>query len=209
MSRVRSLATALVDAAASETGLTAIEHDGRTIHLSYRSLLAESCAIGGALLGRGLSTGDHVALILPDVNEFIRAFFGVAVAGRSVPRPHLGVVLARLDDDPADLVQRDGESRDLVGLDRGLLRTPGHVTLLRPELTQRLRGAQTEARASGCLFCLFSLKETQAAPLRDCGKRPVQAACMLQWRTRSPDTLISINACRAQMGFRASIVAWR
>lgn len=86
MSDVRTLAAALVDAAATDKGLTIIEHDGRTLTLSYRALLAESCAVAGALSARALAPGDRVALILPDVNAFIRAFFGVVCAGL-VPVP--------------------------------------------------------------------------------------------------------------------------
>lgn len=86
MSDVRTLAAALVDAASTSKGLTVIEHDGRTLDISYRDLLAESCVIGGALLSRHLQPGDPVALILPDVNAFIRAFFGIVAAGL-VPVP--------------------------------------------------------------------------------------------------------------------------
>ncbi len=86
MTKTLTLPAALVAAAEASTGITVIEHDGRTLHLPYRELLADACTIGGALLARGLQPGDRVALLLPEVHEFVRAFFGASVAGL-VPVP--------------------------------------------------------------------------------------------------------------------------
>ena len=82
----RSVSTALVAAADTAKGLTVIEHDGRVVELPYATLLADACRIGGALLAMGLAPGDRVALVLPEVHEFVRAFFGIAAAGL-VPVP--------------------------------------------------------------------------------------------------------------------------
>ncbi len=86
MTTPRTLADALVSAAAGTTGITVIEHDGRSITLSYRELLADACAFGGGLRALGLEAGARVALVMPEVNEFIRAFFAITVAGL-VPVP--------------------------------------------------------------------------------------------------------------------------
>jgi fatty-acyl-CoA synthase len=83
---LRTLPEALVDAARSDVGLTAIEHDGRAIGLSYRDLLTEALRLGGGLHAHGLRQGDRVALVLPEVHDFIRAFFAIAAAG-CVPVP--------------------------------------------------------------------------------------------------------------------------
>jgi fatty-acyl-CoA synthase len=82
----RTLSEALVAAADADTGITVLEHDGRSLPLTYRHLLRDACLIGGALHARGLRPGDRVALVLPEVNEFIRAFFGISAAGL-VPVP--------------------------------------------------------------------------------------------------------------------------
>jgi fatty-acyl-CoA synthase len=76
-----TVADALASAALSPHGVRFIEHDGRTLLLSYRSLFDEALAIGGALRHRGLTPGDRVALVVPDVNGFVRAFFGISAAG--------------------------------------------------------------------------------------------------------------------------------
>jgi fatty-acyl-CoA synthase len=83
---LRTLPEALADAALSDAGLTAIEHDGRAIALSYRDLLIEALRLGGGLRAHGLGQGDRVALVVPEVHDFIRAFFAIVVAG-CVPVP--------------------------------------------------------------------------------------------------------------------------
>ena len=86
MSAPVTIADALIAAATSGRGIRAIEHDGRSTLLPYKTLLAESLQIGGSLRARGLATGDRVALIIAEVNDFIRVFFGISMAGL-VPVP--------------------------------------------------------------------------------------------------------------------------
>jgi len=81
-----ALAFRLADAARKPTGIHAIEHDGRASWLPYAALAGEAYAIAGALGGCGLRTGDRVALVVPEVSDFIRAFFGISAAGL-VPVP--------------------------------------------------------------------------------------------------------------------------
>ena len=80
------LAGALVAAASTTRGIRAIEHDGRALSLSYTTLLGDSLQIAGALRARRLAPGDRVALVIPEVSDFIRAFFGISAAGL-VPVP--------------------------------------------------------------------------------------------------------------------------
>jgi fatty-acyl-CoA synthase len=81
-----ALAVHLAAAARKRTGIRAIEHDGRASWLPYATLAEEAYAIAGALGSCGLSTGDRVALVVPEVSDFIRAFFGISAAGL-VPVP--------------------------------------------------------------------------------------------------------------------------
>jgi fatty-acyl-CoA synthase len=77
---------ALLAAARTPAGVSVIEHDGRSIELPYKELLAHACSIGAALRARGLETGDRVALVLPEIDAFVRSFFGISAAGL-VPVP--------------------------------------------------------------------------------------------------------------------------
>ncbi|HEY7169231.1 MAG TPA: AMP-binding protein [Vicinamibacterales bacterium] len=86
MSTPTALAVHLAAAARKPTGIRAIEHDGRASWLPYATLAEEAYAIAGALGACGLSTGDRVALVVPEVSDFIRAFFGISAAGL-VPVP--------------------------------------------------------------------------------------------------------------------------
>ena len=81
MPDVGTLADALCAASTSDRGIQAIEYDGRSSRLPYSTLLSESLQIGSALRARGLSAGDRVALVIPEVADFVRAFFGITVAG--------------------------------------------------------------------------------------------------------------------------------
>ncbi len=86
MSEQRTIAAALERAATTARGLRVVEHDGRSLSIPYETLLGEALAVAGALRAAGLAPGDHVALVVPDVREFVRAFFGISVAGL-VPVP--------------------------------------------------------------------------------------------------------------------------
>ena len=82
----RSVSAALADAARTAHGLHVVEDDGRSSWLPYEELHAESLRIAGALRDRQLAAGDRVALLVPEVGGFIRAFFGITAAGL-VPMP--------------------------------------------------------------------------------------------------------------------------
>jgi fatty-acyl-CoA synthase len=76
----------LAGAASTPRGLYLIEADGRTEELPYRTLLAESLRIAAAFHARGFSREERIALVLPGVGDFVRAFFGISAAGL-VPVP--------------------------------------------------------------------------------------------------------------------------
>jgi fatty-acyl-CoA synthase len=81
-----SVADALARAAQSRCGIRAIEHDGRSLLLPYDTLLTDALRIAGALHAGGLAPGDRVALVVPEVADYVRAFFGISAAGL-VPVP--------------------------------------------------------------------------------------------------------------------------
>jgi fatty-acyl-CoA synthase len=80
------VASWLVAAARGSRGLHTLEHDGRSHALSYAVLLEEALMMAGALRARGLATGERVALLVLEVSDAVRAFFGVSLAGL-VPVP--------------------------------------------------------------------------------------------------------------------------
>ena len=81
MNRESTLTNALVASASTGRGLRAIEHDGQTSLLPYRALLAHALVGAGALLAAGLEPGDRVALVVPQVGDFIQALFAILAAG--------------------------------------------------------------------------------------------------------------------------------
>ena len=86
MSARGSVADALARAAQSRCGIRAIEHDGASLLLPYDALFRDALQIAGALHARGLASGDRVALVVPEVADFLRTFFGISAAGL-VPVP--------------------------------------------------------------------------------------------------------------------------
>jgi fatty-acyl-CoA synthase len=81
-----TISAALANAATRDRGLRAIEYDGRSLLLPYATLAAESLRVAGALHHLGVKPRERVALIVPEVSDFVRAFFGIAAAGL-VPVP--------------------------------------------------------------------------------------------------------------------------
>jgi len=49
--------------------------------LSYRQLHSRIVRVGNALLALGLSKGDRVALLVPDIREYLEADYGIMAAG--------------------------------------------------------------------------------------------------------------------------------
>jgi fatty-acyl-CoA synthase len=89
-----TISDALLRAATTSCGVTFIEHDGRTLTSGYDRLLHEALHVAGGLHARGLKAGDRVALIAPEVSDFVRFFFGITAAGLIpvplVPPAHAG-----------------------------------------------------------------------------------------------------------------------
>lgn len=86
MTRALTLSDALVRAARTTAGLLTVEHDGRSARIPYATLLDRALLAAGRLVAAGLRPGDRVALVVPEVGQFIEAFFGIQLAGL-VPVP--------------------------------------------------------------------------------------------------------------------------
>ena len=72
---VLSLASVLAESARRRPDKTALV-DGET-RLSYARLWHDARAVAAALAGRGIGPGDRVALLAPNVTDFVRCYFGI------------------------------------------------------------------------------------------------------------------------------------
>ena len=81
-----TISAALARASTSGRGIQAVEHDGRSLPLPYEALFADALHVAGGLIARRLVPGDRVGLVTTEVSGFIRAFFGITLAGL-VPVP--------------------------------------------------------------------------------------------------------------------------
>jgi acyl-CoA synthetase (AMP-forming)/AMP-acid ligase II len=78
--------------------------------LSYRDLYSRILRVGNALLGIGLAKGDRIALLVPDIREYLEADYGIMAAG--MVRVPLDPRLTR--DETAALLRFVG-ARALIG----------------------------------------------------------------------------------------------
>jgi len=163
MMTLRTVSAALADAAGSGRGLHVVEHDGRSSWMSYEELRADSLRIAGALGDRRLVAGDRVALVVPEVGRFIRAFFGISAAGL-VPMPLCPPAQA------GDIDTFARQSRHVItaGRANALVSTPQVEALL-----------ETTTPA----FCVDELRAGRA--LADHVETPPGAAALLQFTSGS------------------------
>jgi len=96
---------------------TALIYYGRRI--SYSKLWEQSLRVASTLAEKGLKKGDRVALMLPNIPQFIIAYFGILAAG---------CVAAPLNPlNPREEIQRELselEAKILIALDRFLDKLP-------------------------------------------------------------------------------------
>ncbi len=67
-------------------GFTFVKPDGTERHVPFAELGARAARTARALRDRGVARGERVALVLPDGEDFVRAFLGAILAG-AVPVP--------------------------------------------------------------------------------------------------------------------------
>ncbi len=83
-----SLATVLAESARRSPDKVALVQGD--LRLGYAELWREARSYGAALAGRGVRPGDRVALVAPNVADFVRAYYGILAAGGVVvPVPTL------------------------------------------------------------------------------------------------------------------------
>jgi long-chain acyl-CoA synthetase len=83
-----SLATILAESARRSPGKVAVVEGD--LRLTYAQLWEQARRYGAALAARGIEPGDRIALLAPNVADFVRAYYGIlAVGGVVVPVPTL------------------------------------------------------------------------------------------------------------------------
>lgn len=140
----RTLPEALAAAAATEEGFVYLEEGGEERFRPYRYLLARALAVGGALRAAGLERGDRVALVVPEPEGFLEAFFGTSCAGL-VPVPLYP---------PMNVGQLDGWVRHathIVGAARA------KAILTTAQVRRVLGGVQAACPAVRAVLCLEDL----------------------------------------------------
>lgn len=109
-----SLASVLAEAARRYPERTAVV-DGE-LRVTYAQLWREARGYAAALRERGVGPGDTVALLVPNVVDFPRAYFGALAAGAVVVPVHLLLTASEaayvLRDSGADLLVCHGSMRD-------------------------------------------------------------------------------------------------
>jgi len=116
-----SVATILAESAVRHADRTAVVVGDERI--TYRELWDQTRAVAGALRERGVGPGSRVALLLPNVADFPRAYYAVLALGGVVVPVH-----ALLQGPEIEYVLRDSEASLLV--------------CAAPLLAQGLRGAR-------------------------------------------------------------------
>jgi fatty-acyl-CoA synthase len=97
-------------------GFTFAASDGVERHMTFAALSAEASRRGGQLLAHGFEPGDHVALIVPEPDEFVISLLGAFAAGL-VPVPICPpVVPGRLDGSYLEGAARTLSTADVRGI---------------------------------------------------------------------------------------------
>ena len=82
-----SLATILAESARrTPDKLALVQGD---LLLTYAQLWEDARRYGAALAGHGIGPGDRIALVAPNVADFVRAYYGILASGVVVPVPTL------------------------------------------------------------------------------------------------------------------------
>jgi fatty-acyl-CoA synthase len=163
-----TVAEALETAARTTRGIKLIEHDGRSETLGYAMLLREALAIGGGFAARGLRQGDRVALVAPELGDFVRGFFGISAAGL-VPVPLVPPAQA------ADVSTFARQSRHLLVASRAA------AVVTSPDVAPLLDAGRGDVPAP-----VLTIAELRQAPPLDAPVRvPPGATALLQFTSGS------------------------
>src|SRR5512146_1652237 len=81
-----SLASILAESALRHPGHVAVVTGSERLH--YAELWDQACQYGGLLREKGIRPGDRVALMLPNIADFPRAYYGALAIGAVVVPIH-------------------------------------------------------------------------------------------------------------------------
>jgi acyl-CoA synthetase (AMP-forming)/AMP-acid ligase II len=138
----------LAAAASHVSGVTFLDLREREVAISWAEILGRARRVAGALVGRGVGSGDRVAIVLRTEPAFLDAFFGAALAG-AVPVPLYPPV-------------RLGRLEEWIGSSARMVAAAGARILVSGGASQRLLG-EVVARARPPLG-LVSAQELLRAP---------------------------------------------
>jgi long-chain acyl-CoA synthetase len=102
-----SLAAILSESARRHPERPAVIFEGRP--LSYAQLWEDVCRYAGALSAAGVRPGDRVAMLLPNVPDFVRCYYAIAALGAAIVPVH-----ALLTPEEVAFVLRDCQAAALV-----------------------------------------------------------------------------------------------
>src|SRR5215469_8272819 len=102
-----SLAAILAEAAQRHAARTAIVFEDERI--AYRDLWEQARRYAAVLAREGIGPGDRVAILVPNVPDFPRAYFGILALG-AVVVPVCGL----MTDEEVAYVLRDSEAKALI-----------------------------------------------------------------------------------------------
>jgi acyl-CoA synthetase (AMP-forming)/AMP-acid ligase II len=192
----------LVRAAAQGEPAKIAVHDGEA-GLTYADLAREAAAVAGDLAAAGVTPGDRVGLLLPNVLDFAVAYYGALVAGAAaVP------LNTRLTPQELDYIVRDAALAALVA-------HPDHwatVEAIRPALRglRRLYAAGADAPSGAVPFA----RARAAAPLGH-PRDPVDDLAQILYTSGTTglpkgalmshgNVLFNARACERCIGYRAA-----
>ncbi|MCX2747867.1 long-chain fatty acid--CoA ligase [Arthrobacter sp. MI7-26] len=144
-----SVAAILAESAARTPDATAIVVGAE--ETTYRALWEQTRAYAGALRARGIGPGDPVALLIPNVADFARAYYAVLALGGIVVPVH-----ALLKAREIDFMLQDSGAKLLIcaapllgeGAKGAALARVGILTVMAPEDPQGLPRLEAEAAES-------------------------------------------------------------
>lgn len=88
-----SVAAILAESATRHADRAALLFEDETI--TYRDLWSQTCTVAGALVSLGVQPGDAVAMMFPNVPDFVRVYYAIIAVGAIVVPVH---PLSRSDD---------------------------------------------------------------------------------------------------------------
>ena len=174
MKIARTLHDALAQAARADAGYWFVapsnaDNAGSHVYRSYADLRERSLRVASALRGAGVRTGDLVALVLPDAEQFLTALFGASFAGATPASLYPPVTVA----DVPRYVELTGSILRAAAA-RAVVTTPALAT-------------EFESARSSCpdLMFVLSFDALDAPPIHDVPPCSLDAIAFVQFTSGS------------------------